>query len=205
MERYRFHGEICGFGTASGTRVVVGRWPQSPYGAVADVMLEDSAGHRMLIAPDERLAAFITATYTFDAVVVAPVAAERTEDRLQVVAGSLSADVELGDRLLLGHVLRAVPRALGATRGWVAVTDPIARLLMPGVRTRGRTAGGRREWYAAHDLRAVAAVRASWQGDDLGDLSDVEPPVRFGFGSTPRRPSIASITTTVAVTATPRE
>ena len=204
MERYRFSGEICGFGTSSGARVVVGRWPRSPFGAVADVMLEDSTGHRVLIAPDERLAAFIAATYTFDEVVVAPVVAERTKDRLRVVAGALAADVELGGRPLLGQLLRAVPRRISTGPWWAAVTDPVARLVMPGVRTRGRTAGGRREWYAAHDLRAVAALTASWQGRDLGDLSDVDPPVRFGFGSTPRRASIASITTTVAVPTAPR-
>ena len=203
MERYRFSGEICGFGTSSGMRVVVGRWPRSPFGAVADVMLEDSAGHRVLIAPDERLAAFITATYAFDEVVVAPVAAERTEERLRVVAGALMADVELGGRPFLGHLLRVVPRRVSTRPWWAAVTDPVARLLMPGVRTRGRTAAGRREWYAAHDLRAVAAVTARWQGRDLGELCDVDPPVRFGFGSTPRRASIASITTTVAVTGPP--
>jgi hypothetical protein len=36
-------------------------------------------------------------------------------------------------------------------------------------------------------------------GVDLGTLTDVEPPVRFGFGSTPRHPSLARITTTVEV------
>jgi hypothetical protein len=40
-------------------------------------------------------------------------------------------------------------------------------------------------------------VEASWAGTDLGDLADVDPPVRFGFSSTPRRPSIVAVTTTV--------
>jgi hypothetical protein len=204
VERYRFSGEICGFGTSGGVRVVVGRWPRSPFGPFADVMLEDSTGNRVLIAPDERVAVFIAATYTFDEVVVAPVVAERTDDRLLVVAGALAADVELGGRPVLGHLLRAIPRSVSAATWWATVTDPFARLLMPGVRTRGRTAGGRREWYAAHDLRDVAAITARWQGRDLGELCDIDPPVRFGFGSTPRRASIASITTTVAVATAPR-
>ena len=35
-----FDGAIAGMGTASGTRLVVGMWPLSPYGSVTDVMIE---------------------------------------------------------------------------------------------------------------------------------------------------------------------
>jgi hypothetical protein len=31
----------------------------------------------------------------------------------------------------------------------------------------------------------------------LGALADVDPPVRFGFGSTPRFPALVRVTTTV--------
>src|SRR5690606_39583710 len=40
----RFRGRIAGWGTASGTRVVVGRWDASPFGAFADVMVERPDG-----------------------------------------------------------------------------------------------------------------------------------------------------------------
>ena len=72
----------------------------------------------------------------------------------------------------------------------------MARVLLPGVRTRGTTAGGD-EFYAATDRHRLTTVAARWDGVDLGGLADVDPPVRFGFSSTPRRPSIVAVTTTV--------
>jgi len=42
--RLRFAGRIAGFGTASGTRVVLGMWESSPFGRFADVIAENR-GH----------------------------------------------------------------------------------------------------------------------------------------------------------------
>jgi hypothetical protein len=81
----------------------------------------------------------------------------------------------------------------------VRLVDLPARLVMPGVRTHGSAGRGRREWYGVRDLHPITAASAAWEGRDLGPLTDVDPPVRFGFGSTPRHPSLARITTTVDV------
>ena len=86
----RFTGEICGFGTASGTRVVIGRWPRSPFGSFADAMVERPDGHRTFIAPDETVAAYVTAVYAFDDLVVAPVATERGAGSLRLTGGPLA-------------------------------------------------------------------------------------------------------------------
>lgn len=69
---------------------------------------------------------------------------------------------------------------------------------MRGVRTRGSAGQGRREWYAATDLHRVSRLAGSFDGADLGDLADVDPPCRFGFSSTPRRPAVTRVVTTVA-------
>ncbi len=68
----RFDGAIAGLGTASGTRLVVGMWPVSPFGPIADLMIERPDGHRLLIAPEQPVADFIAATYRFDEVRVEP-------------------------------------------------------------------------------------------------------------------------------------
>jgi hypothetical protein len=34
----------------------------------------------------------------------------------------------------------------------------------------------------------VSAIDGSWDDTDFGDVRDVEPPMRFGFSSTPRKP-----------------
>ena len=192
----RFDGEICGFGTASGVRVVVGRWPSSPFGAFADVMVEHPGGRRMLIAPTRAIADLVGGVYGFDEIVVTDVVATRTADRLHVVAGALRADVSIGGRDLLGRVLRLVPRRIATSATWARLVDPVARVTMRGVRTAGRTSGGR-ETYGATDRHRLVAVAASWDGGDLGPLADVDPPVRFGFSSTPKRPSIVEVCTTI--------
>ncbi|MEU0459657.1 hypothetical protein ABZ322_43610, partial [Streptomyces sp. NPDC006129] len=45
--------------------------------------------------------------------------------------------------------------------------------------------------------RGGAAI--SHDGESLGALAPVEPPVRFGSGSTPRSPCVVRVTTRVAV------
>jgi hypothetical protein len=192
----RFTGEICGFGTASGVRVVLGRWLQSPFGSFADAMVEDADGRRTFIAPDDTVAAYVTAVYAFDELVVAPIATERRTGFLRFTGGPLFADVVVGGRDALGVVLRAVPRRLAASPTWAAAIDPVARVLLPGVRTRGATPGGE-ERYAATDRHRLTRISATWGGVHLGPLADVDPPVRFGFSSTPRQPSIVAVTTTV--------
>lgn len=193
----RFRGEIAGFGTASGHRVVVGRWPSSPFGPFADVMLEAPDGVRTLVAPSDPVAEFVSGTYTFDRVVVAPVTVDRSAARLGVEAGGLVAELTTGARTALGWALRAVPGPVARAPWWCALIDPVARRVVRGVRTRGTAGNGRHEWYGATDQHRIVAVRASLDGIDLGALADLWPPVRFGFGSAPRRPSVVALTTTV--------
>jgi hypothetical protein len=192
-----FAGWIAGLGTDSGHRLVVGHWPTSPYGAVTDVMAEDPAGHRTLYAPTAQLAAFLGAAYRFHDVQVAPCSARRTGQGWTVQAGPLQLSFTIGRRTLLGWLLRAFPARLARTSWWISLLDLPARWLLPGVRTRGRTRDGRRQWYGAHDLHAIVAADAALAGRDLGTLRAVHPPVGFGFGSVPSRPSLVHLTTTI--------
>ena len=47
------------------------------------------------------------------------------------------------------------------------------------------------------DLHAVTTLDGSFDGQPLGALAAVNPPCRFGFSSTPARPSVTSVVTTV--------
>lgn len=198
-----FDGWIAGLGTASGYRFVIGCWPGSPYGPVADVMVEGPEGRRTLLAPSRELADFVSATYTFDEVRVVPVSvdplARDVPGRVHVTAGEAELVLLVGGRTWLGRLVALVPRTLARRLWWVSLIDRPARFLVPGVRTTGSAGGGRREWYAARDNRHLSLVSATWDGHRLGGLTPVLPPVRFGFGSTPRRPSWTRVTTTVRV------
>ena len=195
--RSRFRGAIAGVGSESGVRVVVGHWPTSPFGRFGDAMVETGDGHRLLLAPSRETAEFVEATYVFDEVRIEAVAVEVTEDAWEVRAPSLRLSLTVGRRTPLGRLLRAVPRRLAESPVWCAVTDPVARLLLQGVRTRGTARGGRREWYGATDSRAITSIAGSFDGVPLGTLAPVDPPCGFGFSSTPRRPSVTEVVSTV--------
>ncbi|PZH14571.1 hypothetical protein C1I97_10525 [Streptomyces sp. NTH33] len=194
--RWVFDGHIAGIGTASGTRLVLGCWAHSPFGPFADVMIERCDGHRVLLAPDPRTARFIAATYVFDEVRVEPVRVTAGGDGWTVTSDSLTLRFTTGRRGPLGLALRAVPRGLAVRPRWIEAVGLPARLLR-GVRTCGTAGGGRREWYGARDLRPVRGADAVLEGGDLGPPAPVVPPVRFGFGSTPRRPCLVRVTTLV--------
>jgi len=196
--RHRFHGAIAGVGSSSGVRIVVGRWRQSPLGAFADVMLAEPDGTRVLLAPDEDVAEFVSTTYRFDRVEIGPVEVSETDGHSwRVVAPGLEITIGTGRRLPLGWLLRLVPRRVATAPLWARLTDPVARVVLRGVRTRGSAGNERLEYYGATDLHRITEVAGSWQGTDLGVLAPVSPEPRFGFGSTPRRPSVTSIVTTI--------
>jgi hypothetical protein len=90
-----------------------------------------------------------------------------------------------------------VPPRIATAPWWLRAIDPIAARLIAGVHTTGSAGNGRREYYGATDLHAVDAVEGTWRGSPLGGLAAVDPDPRFGFGSTPRRPSVTSLVTTI--------
>jgi hypothetical protein len=195
--RLRFDGWIAGIGTSSGTRLVLGHWHRSPFGPFSDVMIEKTDGERLLLAPSGRTADFVRDTYTFDTVRVVPVDVRVAGGTWTVTAGPLDLCFTAGRRGVPGILLRAVPGVLAARPAWAALTNWPARLLPAHVRTRGSAGAGRREWYGVRDLRPVGAVSAVFEGLDLGASVPVDPPVRFGFGSVPRKPTLTRVTTTV--------
>ena len=193
----RFEGLIAGIGTSSGTRLVIGHWETSPFGAFTDVMMEDTAGHRTLLAPTQEVADYVGATYTFDDVVVLPITSAVTEDRLVVDAGDLRLRAGVGGVTLLGRLLGLVPSTLATHPWWLTLINPVASRLVRGVATAGSAGHGRTEYYGVTSARAITGVAASWRGADLGALAPVSPPVRFGFSSAPPRPQLCSVTTTI--------
>lgn len=197
MRRHRFTGRIAGVGTTSGVRLVVGHWDHTPLGAFSDVMVESPEGHRVLLAPTDEVARFVEATYSFDEVRIEPVRVEATADRWTVTSPSLTLSLGTGRRTPLGRLLRLVPRALATSPAWCRLTDPVARLFLDGVRTRGVAREGRRESYGGTDVHRVLDASGTFEGQTLGTLHPVDPPARFGFSSTPRRPSVTSVVTTV--------
>ncbi|QKE82836.1 hypothetical protein [Arthrobacter sp. NEB 688] len=196
--RRRFRGRIVGVGSTSGVRVVVGWWLESPFGSFADAMVETATGHRVLLAPTPEVVDLVSTTYTFDEVRLQPVEVHAAATRgLTVSSPSLSLAVDVGGRTPLGALLGLVPAPLATSPAFATLADPVARVVLKGVRTRGVARAGRREYYGASDVHAVTGMSGRFDGADLGALAPVDPPCRFGFSSTPRRPSVTEVTTTI--------
>lgn len=171
-------------------------WDASPYGSFADVMLEQPTGHRILIAPRQDVADFVAATYSFDEIRIEPVSIAHG-DEWSVHTRSLQLRFTPGRPLWVSRVLHLVPRAVRRTSSWAKICNPVAERLMPGVQTYGTAGGGRTEWYSASGVRRLSCARATWEGEELGVLAPVTPPVRFGFASSPSQPTLTSLTSYV--------
>lgn len=193
----QFAGEIAGLGTSSGVRVVIGIWRHTPYGPFADVMIEQPDGHRVLIAPTEEVAEVIIGLYTFDEIVIGPVAVSWSGSWCTVLAPGLSLQFPRGDRTALGRLLQLVPARIATSPRFLWMIKVPARLFMPAVRTFGTARDGRRMVYGATDVHRIERANGSWRHRALGRLAPVHPPVRFGFGSTPPKPSLTRVVTTV--------
>lgn len=193
----RFRGRIMGVGTTSGVRFVVGMWDQSPFGAFTDVFIELPDGSSVLLAPDEIVAAYVSGTYRFDTVSLVDVTARRTATGLELTAGALHASIDVGTISPLGRVLRIVPKPIARDPRWLALIDPVARLVAPGSGTAGSAGNGRREYYGVTGAHDVTGVRGTWAGEPLGSLAPLDPPVAFGFASMPRVPQVVDVETTI--------
>jgi len=196
-QRHVFTGRIAGLGTTSGVRLVIGMWETTPFGPFADVMLEEPGGRRILLAPTDETADFIATTYTFDEVRVAPVTFRRTTAGVTLSAPRLALTFAVGSISPLGRLLRIVPPSLATDTTWLRAIDPVARVLVRGVRTAGSTNAGRREFYGVTRARTITDAAATWQDRNLGTLAPLWPSVHFGFSSAPPSPQIVDVTTTI--------
>ena len=195
--RLVFTGHIAGAGTGSGLRIVVGRWCDSPFGSFTDVMLQTADDERVLLAPDEAVAEFVSSTYQFDRVAIGALSADLSTDLLTVSADDFDARMRIGGRAPVDALLRFVPRRLAASPRWLRAIDPVAARIVAGVHTYGTAGNGRVEYYGVQRSRRITAIDGRYRGVPFGGLAPLRPPVSFGFSSAPASPQIVEVTTTI--------
>jgi hypothetical protein len=183
-QRHRLEGRIAGLGFGSGDRVVVGHWDRSPVGPFVDLMWATPDDERVLVAPDERVASFVTAVYGFDRVEVAPDLGASWDGRTLAVWGAGRTVA-----LVVGPGVPFPPRPLWVTR-WPERS--LGRLLT-GARTYGTSPSGVREWYPARRLHRVERAEATVGGVDLGPLGAPLPALGVGFSEPPRWPTLTEV------------
>jgi hypothetical protein len=193
--RIVLEGSIAGVAFASGDTFVVGMWDSGPLGPMTDVMWSRPDGRRILLAPDDDVAAFVAGVYSFDETRVVPARAASTPGAFEVTAGDLRIEATAGRP----HPLFGLrPRSLRRWLPWVRFEDAVLRRLVgrfvigggEGVRMHGTTRGGAREWYRIDGYRPIVSASAQLGGRDLGALAELRPDPRFGFSGFPRRPAV---------------
>lgn len=177
--------------------MVVGSWTESPFGGFADVMVEAPDGVRTLLAPTSAVAEFVSQTYTFDRIELGAVDVRVTAVDFSVTAPGLAVSGSLGGPAPFDWLLRLVPPMLTRAPAWLRVINPLASMLVPGVRTAGSAGNGRREYYGVRRTRLITAIDGTFDGGDLDGLTALHPPVRFGFSSAPSTPQLVAVTTTI--------
>ena len=192
-----FTGHIAGAGTGAGLRIVVGAWDHSPFGAFTDVMLQTADDERVLLAPDDTIADFVSSTYRFDRVQLGEVSSTLDAQQLTVSTEGFEARIGLGGPAPIDRLLRLVPSRLATSPRWLRVIDPVAARVVPGVHTYGTAGNGRVEYYGVRRSRRITAIDGHYRGASFGGLAPLRPPVSFGFSSAPSSPQIVSVTTTI--------
>jgi hypothetical protein len=160
--RWSLSGFLATVAFASGDRIVVAHWTDSPLGPLTDVLWTRPNRERVLLVPDQPSADFITAVYAVDRVEIVPVKAGVGDRWLELDAGPLEVQLKAAAGWRVPF-----PRPLWFTR---FVEAPIARRLL-GVEAYSTTAGGVHVWYRADEHRRIVTGWATAEGRDLGALA----------------------------------
>ena len=199
-----FEGAITASGFDSGDSVVVGTWARSPFGQFIDVMWRTPAGHRRLLAPDERVADYVSELYEFDEVSVVPISGGIRGQTLDVSAGPLRLEAIMAARQWQSVLFALRPRFLRRSPTWIRIEDRLARPFVGpllgggrGVRASGIAPGGQQEFYGADDWRRLARATLLVEGVDAGPMADMPADFGVGLSAFPTAPASVRVGTMI--------
>ncbi len=171
---FEFDGLVAAAGFASGDRVVVGHWHDSPIGPFSDVTWSEPDGWRTRFVVDEVVKRFVTAIDVSDSVILAPglaVGWSPEESLLEVTWPGAAVEFGVG---------RTVPLPEHRPR----VRVPIGRKATA-VDRYGVSATGVYEWHRTKWLRRIVSGWAVVAGRDLGEPGPPGRSVEFGLSEVP--------------------
>jgi hypothetical protein len=162
---------------------------------MTDVMWGKPDGTRVLLAPSELVASFVSSIYDFDIIEVVRISVLELTDGFELTAGPLSLAVTAGRPR---WIFRLRPPFLRRSLLWVRIEDAVLRRIVghlvlkgaEGVRSYGKTRTGMREWYRIDEYRPIVAALASIDGRELGALRPVHPRLGVGFSEFPQQPAV---------------
>ncbi|MBM47436.1 MAG: hypothetical protein QGF28_03340 [Candidatus Thalassarchaeaceae archaeon] len=179
MTKEVFEGRVISSGFSTGDMMVIGDWDKSPFGPFTDLMWAKPDGTKVLIAPAQEIADYVSSMYSFEEVVVAP---------LEISRGKRSIEVNCN----LGRTAMSwgwsLPLPFRRPLWFIAnIEAPFARILF-GTKTHGATRNGRKEWYHVRGLSRLISAEIEIEGRASDQMTGSTPGACFGFSNPPRMP-----------------
>ena len=78
---------------------------------------------------------------------------------------------------------------------FIATVELFFAKLFFGTRTHGVTKNHRKEWYAIDRVSKITNAKATISGQNLGSMSSMNEPCKFGFSEAPKKPSSCEVRT----------
>ena len=181
-----FSGRITSSGFDSGDRIVVGAWKTSKFGEFTDIMWAKPDGTRVLIAPTQEIADYVTDMYTFDEVILENITTTQGGRNLKINCSSMELEFTWN---------RGFSIPFKRSLFFISTVELFFAKLLFSTRTYGITKNNRKEWYAIDRVSKVIQATAKIKGIDVGSLSPMNEPCKFGFSEAPKKPSSCVVRT----------
>ena len=175
-----FEGRISSSGFASGDRIVIGDWKESPLGSFTNVMWAKPDGTRVLLTPTQEHADYVSSLYNFEEVHIVSIDVKHITRGIDIIAPPLNVSLRWN---------RGVGLPIPRPRWFISTVEQWVAKVFFGTSTHGLTCNGLREWYCIYSLSKIKHASASCEGVDLGDCSNFEINACFGFSEPPKKPS----------------
>lgn len=181
-----FKGRITSSAFESGDRIVVGTWKESIFGEFTDIMWAKKDGTRVLIAPTQEIADYVTAMYSFDQIIIEEVSTSQSECELSVNCNTMNLKFRWN---------RGFPIPFKRSLLFIGTIELFFARLIFSTRTYGLTNNNRQEWYAIDRVSHITNAAAEIGGKNAGEFGPMKEPCKFGFSEAPKKPSSCTVRT----------
>lgn len=181
-----FKGRITSSAFESGDRIVVGAWKESIFGEFTDIMWAKKDGTRVLIAPTQEIADYVTAMYSFDEVILEEISTSLSERSIKVSCNTMNLEFSWN---------RGFPVPFKRSLLFIQTIELFFAKLVFSTRTYGITKDNRKEWYAIDRVSHIKSATAQISGKSAGGFKPMNEPCKFGFSEAPKKPSSCAVRT----------
>lgn len=181
-----FKGRITSSAFESGDRIVVGAWNDSIFGEFTDIMWAKKDGTRVLIAPTQEIADYVTAMYSFDDVILEEVTTSLTERSIKVNCNTMELEFSWN---------RGFSIPFKRSLLFIQTVELFFARMLFSTRTFGITNDNRKEWYAIDRVSHIKSATAKINGKNTGKFKSMTEPCKFGFSEAPKKPSSCLVRT----------